>query len=222
MSTNLKGSPADRLPLGIRQSGERRYGDRRQSNRPTRDRRQRRRRKVRSLVFSALAVVMPSQLKPLGMKTLLLPPMASVAVTITRFDPVPPRAAYEPFIREAGLAYDIDPGLIRSVIEVESAFDANAVSRTGAAGLMQLMPETAESLGVEDRFDPRENIMGGTRLLRELHDQYRGELPLVLAGYNAGTRAVARFGRIPPFRETQDYVIRVTQLFRANRDTESD
>jgi soluble lytic murein transglycosylase-like protein len=100
------------------------------------------------------------------------------------------------------------------VIQTESAFDTTAVSRAGAAGLMQLMPDVAEKLGVRDRFDPRENIMGGARLLRELLDQYHGNLPLVLAGYNAGAKAVRRFGTVPPFPETRDYVQRVTRLIK--------
>jgi len=223
MASELNRVPSAQFPLGIRHGGERRNGDRRRHDRGTADRRKRdrRQRRLRSLVFSALAVAMPSQLRPLALKG-LLEPVPNVGVSITSFDPVPPRAAYDPIIREAGLTYNIDPSLIRSVIEIESGFDANAVSRTGAAGLMQLMPDTAENLGVEDRFDPRDNIMGGTKLLRELHDQYKGNLSLVLAGYNAGTRAVKRFGRIPPFRETQNYVKRVTHLFHSNRDSEGD
>src|SRR6185436_17069535 len=167
----------DHSPLGIRHGLDRRvHTDRRQRGRGGRDRRRRvrRRQRLRSLVFSALAVAVPSQMSTTAVRELLRNSRASVDATITSFDAIPARAAYEPIIREAGLAYDIDPGLIRSVIEAESGFNATAVSRAGAAGLMQLMPDVAENLGVEDRFNPRENIMGGTKLLRELHDHYNG------------------------------------------------
>jgi soluble lytic murein transglycosylase-like protein len=126
--------------------------------------------------------------------------------------------AYEDIIQEAAAQYDLSPALIRSVIQTESAFDASAVSRAGAVGLMQLMPAVAANLGVQNLLDPRENIMGGAQLLRELHDRYRGNLPLMLASYNAGAAAVARFGRrIPPFPETQAYVKRVTGLLKKSR-----
>jgi len=98
-------------------------------------------------------------------------------------------------------------------MEAESAFDPSAVSRDGAMGLMQLMPSIAEAFGVEHPFDPRENIMAGARLLRELLDQHRGNVALTVASYNAGPTAVAQYGGVvPPFAETQGYVKRVTGL----------
>ena len=115
-------------------------------------------------------------------------------------------------IREAAAAYGIEPALIRSVMQAESAFDPSAVSRAGAMGLMQLMPEVAEAFGVEHPLDPRENIMAGARLLRELLDQHRGNLKLAIASYNAGPTAVARYGAVPPFKETRKYVKKVTGL----------
>ena len=142
----------------------------------------------------------------------------AVSVTVDSFEAVPASEAYEDIIQEAAVTYDLNPALIRSVIETESAYDASAVSHAGALGLMQVMPAVAASLGVENLLDPRENIMAGSRLLRELYDRYHGNLPLILASYNAGATAVARFGRrIPPFPETQAYVKRVTKLYNQSR-----
>ena len=126
---------------------------------------------------------------------------------------VPPAKAYDGIIREAAALYHVDPALIRSVMRAESAFDPSAVSRAGAMGLMQLMPDIAEAFGVEHPFDPRENIMAGARLLRELLDMYRGNVKLAIASYNAGPTAIAHYGGIvPPFRETRGYVKRVTDF----------
>ena len=125
---------------------------------------------------------------------------------------VPPAHAYEGFIREAAALYRVDASLIRSIMQAESAFDPSAVSRAGAMGLMQLMPDMAEAFGVEHPFDPRENIMAGARLLRELLDQHHGNVRLAVASYNAGPTAVARYGGVPPFRETRGYVKKVTGL----------
>jgi len=170
---------------------------------------------MRNLVFSALALALPPQMKSTGLK--LTAPQPGVSVTVGNFEAVPAREAYEAIIREAADLYVLDPALIRSVIETESAYDASAVSRTGATGLMQLMPAVASNLGVENLLDPRENIMAGARLLRELLDRHRGDLRMALASYNAGAKAVARYRRVPPFPETQAYVKRVTQLFDNNR-----
>jgi soluble lytic murein transglycosylase-like protein len=125
---------------------------------------------------------------------------------------IPPARAYDRLIHEAGALYRVSPTLIRAVMHAESAFDRLAVSRAGAMGLMQLMPETAGAYEIVDPFDPRENIMGGTRLLRELLDTHHQNIPLVLAAYNAGPAAVARYGGVPPFRETQGYVNKIVTL----------
>jgi transglycosylase-like protein with SLT domain len=112
--------------------------------------------------------------------------------------------------------YGVSGDLIAAIIEAESEFNPRAVSRTGACGLMQLMPKTAALLGVSDPFDPLENIEAGVRHLRSLMDRFDGDLPLVLAAYNAGERAVIGHGGIPPYRETRQYVSRI--LRRLDRD----
>lgn len=120
----------------------------------------------------------------------------------------------EEIIRSASNRYGVDPHLVRAVIKAESDFNARARSPKGAQGLMQLMPETARLHNVADVYDPDENIDGGVRHLRLLLDRYRGDLPLTLAGYNAGIQAVEKYGGIPPFPETREYVRRVLEYHR--------
>jgi len=122
---------------------------------------------------------------------------------------VPEIVEIEAHIREVAVRYDIPPILVAAIVEAESEFNPRAVSRRGARGLMQLMPETASSLRVSDTFDPYENIEGGVRHLRGLMDRYHGNLPLVLAAYNAGEQAVMAYGGVPPYRETRRYVSRI-------------
>jgi hypothetical protein len=122
------------------------------------------------------------------------------------------QARYQDEIKEIAGRYGLSPSLVESVIRVESAFNASAVSRAGAQGLMQLMPRTATSLGVRNAFDPRQNIEGGVRHLRYLVDRYPGNLALALAAYNAGAGAVDTYRGIPPYPETQDYVRRILQI----------
>jgi hypothetical protein len=115
----------------------------------------------------------------------------------------------EAHIREVAVRYDIPPILVAAIVEAESEFNPRAVSRRGARGLMQLMPGTASSLRVSDTFDPYENIEGGVRHLRSLMNRYHGNLPLVLAAYNAGEQAVTVYRGVPPYRETRRYVSRI-------------
>ena len=117
---------------------------------------------------------------------------------------------YEPLIQEHATRRALRPEHVRAVIQVESGFNPRALSPKGAMGLMQLMPATARSLGVNNPWDPAQNIRGGTDYLRQLLDEYDGNEELALAAYNAGAGAVAKYGRrIPPYRETRDYVRKV-------------
>lgn len=111
----------------------------------------------------------------------------------------------------------LDPDLVKAVIQVESAYRPAAVSHKGAMGLMQLMPATAQSLAVRDPWDPDQNVQGGTRYLRYLMDLFGGQLELVLAGYNAGPEAVNRYGGVPPFDETRNYVEKVLRIYRGEQ-----
>ncbi len=118
---------------------------------------------------------------------------------------------YDPFIAEAARQYDVPFSLIKAVIKVESDFEPSAVSHVGARGLMQIMPETGRDLGLTDAFDPRENIFAGVRYLKELLTRFRGDLPLVLAAYNAGPDRVDALGRVPRIRETERFVRKVME-----------
>jgi soluble lytic murein transglycosylase-like protein len=151
---------------------------------------------------------------------------AKGAVRIMRENPTPvgPRdssperySRYDSWIRESATLYQIPEELVRAVIKVESDYDPRAVSRANARGLMQLVPETAERMMVTDIFDPRQNIFGGVRYLRVLANLFNGDLELTVAGYNAGENAVIRYGGIPPYAETQDYVEKVLFYYRYYR-----
>ena len=129
-------------------------------------------------------------------------------------------AHYDQIIREASQTYQIPFAFIKGVIKVESNFNPYAVSRTGAMGLMQLMPGTARYVGVADAFDPRQNIFGGAKLLRILTNQYNGDINLLLSAYNAGRGAVARYDGIP-YEATRNYVRRVYQHYKRYQQVEN-
>lgn len=110
---------------------------------------------------------------------------------------------------EAAKKYNVPVNLLKAIGKAESGFDPKAVSRCGAQGVMQLMPATAASLGVKDAFDPEQNIMGGAKYIAQMLDKYDGNKKLALAAYNAGMGNVAKYGGVPPFKETQNYVVKV-------------
>jgi soluble lytic murein transglycosylase-like protein len=118
-------------------------------------------------------------------------------------------------ITMAAARHNVDPNLVRAVVKVESNFNPNAVSRKGAMGLMQLMPSTARQLKVQNPFDPEQNVDAGVRQLKHLLESYGGDVKLTLAAYNAGSGAVARSAGVPRYAETQNYVRRITNLYRS-------
>ncbi len=132
-------------------------------------------------------------------------PLASVApVTRNQFDQ---------FITEASIRHGVSFPLLKALIKTESDFNPRAVSKAGAMGLMQIMPQNVKAFDMEDPFDPWENIMAGTNYLKKLLEQFEGKLPLALAAYNAGPNLVARHKRIPPFPETERFVKKVMEYY---------
>jgi hypothetical protein len=159
----------------------------------------------------------PSKGSPLA----ILKPLEPVVSVETQFW-LEPQVVYEALIHEASTQYRIDPALVRAVIRVESAFNPFSVSSAGALGLMQLMPELAAELGIDDPFDPRQNIFGGVRYLRTLLDAHDGNEALALASYNAGPGAVAEFAGVPPYPETERYVRTITGMLARERGITDD
>ncbi|MBD3272469.1 MAG: transglycosylase SLT domain-containing protein [Elusimicrobia bacterium] len=124
---------------------------------------------------------------------------------------------YDHLIDRASRHTALDPALIKAVVQAESNFDRYGISHKGARGLMQLMPETARSLGVDDPFDPKQNIFGGSRYLQMMMDEFNNNLTLALSAYNAGPNAVKKYGTMPPYRETRTYVQKVMQYYKQYR-----
>jgi soluble lytic murein transglycosylase-like protein len=154
---------------------------------------------------SLVAEVLPDEYlhaKPEALPASILPIVATTA------------DALHALVDEAAIRYGVDVKLARALVKVESNFEPKAVSPKGAQGLMQIMPSVAKQYAVKDVFDPAENLDVGMRLLRTLLDRYKNDVRTALAAYNAGLLAVAKYGGVPPYRETQDYVQRIMTLSR--------
>lgn len=132
------------------------------------------------------------------------------ALTLSRYS----SNVFDEMITEASQKHGVSFPLLKAVIKVESDFNPRAVSRAGALGLMQIMPENAKAFRMSDPFDPRENILTGTKYFKGLLERFNGKLHLALAAYNAGPTVVDRYNRIPPIKETEDYVERVMKYFQ--------
>jgi soluble lytic murein transglycosylase-like protein len=142
-----------------------------------------------------------STVSPIAMTS--LPPLSLLNAT----------SDMDQLINQASQQYNLPAKLIKAVIQHESNFNPNALSKSGASGLMQLMPTTARSLGVNDVFDPEQNILAGSKYLKQMLDKYAGNLELALAAYNAGPANVDKYGGIPPFKETANYVQKITDTY---------
>jgi soluble lytic murein transglycosylase-like protein len=150
---------------------------------------------------------------------------SSSGCRVSRADVIPARdrdptryARYDPYIREASQLYAIPEPLIRAVIKVESDYDPRVVSCAGAKGLMQIMPYEEVSQKIDHVFDPRENILAGTRLLRLNANRFKGDLVFTIAAYHAGVGAVAKYNGVPPYQTTQDYVRMVVKQYERYKD----
>jgi len=133
--------------------------------------------------------------------------------------PVPPEQI-DALVNQNADTWQVDPSLVKAIIANESGFNANATSPVGAQGLMQLMPATAQGVGVKDSYDPAQNVAGGTRYLKGLLDRFHGDIKLAVAAYNAGPGAVEKYGDVPPYAETKNYVQNVLgsyDKYRAGR-----
>jgi soluble lytic murein transglycosylase-like protein len=154
------------------------------------------------------------------------PKVVSFAVSTTasltpKIEHIPPSVSgrkaehlYHKFIVQTASQYQIDPALIKAIIMAESGYNPKAVSKKGAKGLMQLMPETAEALGVEDIFNPRQNITGGVQYFKHLVNRFNGDVKLALAAYNAGSRYVRNYNGVPPFKATRCYIKKVLKYYQ--------
>jgi hypothetical protein len=210
--------------VGRRHKERRKRADRRGTDRGFADRRRevRRRRTLRGLLLGVFTLALPHSSVPRLPTTVRISTTEAFVSVSEQYRPLPATIAYNDAIAEAADLYDIDPNLIRAIIRAESAFNPFAVSSAGAQGLMQLMPDVAEELDVLDPFDPRQNILGGARYLRRLLDRHDGNLKLAVASYNAGPEAVRRFKGIPPYRETRNYVKKVTTFLKNSKKADAD
>ena len=141
-------------------------------------------------------------------------PRHSTETQVTPQQKAAPQSPFEQIINQAATTHQVDPALIKAIIMAESRYNPKAVSKRGARGLMQLMPVTAKSLGVEDSFDPAANINGGVMYFKRLLDRFDGNVEFALAAYNAGSRNVRKYGGVPPFRQTRTYIHKVFKYQR--------
>jgi soluble lytic murein transglycosylase-like protein len=181
---------------------------------PDRRRGERRRRTTRGLLFAAFTLAGAGT--PWTLQNTVTP---TVQVSEESFraaaEPPKPEGRFDRLISEAATTYGVDVDLVRAVIKAESNFNPRARSPVGAEGLMQLMPALQKDYGVTDPFDPRQNVMGGVRYLAKLLDMHGNNVALALASYNAGPGNVARYGGVPPFRETRNYVKKIQGFYDA-------
>jgi soluble lytic murein transglycosylase-like protein len=171
-------------------------------------------------LFAGAIVAAPPEAAASGVKTVVRADPRTgklVRVVIAPGAEAPAPAVIGSIVERVAAEQSLPPELIHSVIQVESNYNASAVSPKGAQGLMQLMPDTARRFGVPDSFDPAANIQGGAKYLKYLLDLYNGDYPKALAAYNAGEKAVAKYGGIPPYAETQNYVERVRRKLDASK-----
>ena len=185
---------------------------------PDRRRGDRRRRTTRGLLFAAFTLAGAGT--PWTIQN-AVGPSVQVSEGDFRVAAAPkPEGRFDRLISEAATTYGVDVDLVRAVIKAESNFNPRARSPVGAEGLMQLMPALQQDFGITDPFDPRQNVMGGVRYLRRLLDLHGGNVALALASYNAGPGNVARYGGIPPFRETRNYVKKITGFWNQPSGTD--
>ncbi|MBF0545818.1 MAG: lytic transglycosylase domain-containing protein [Candidatus Riflebacteria bacterium] len=150
-----------------------------------------------------------NEVKPVSLSSSVLPPHFNNSQLLFNDS----GQKFDELIKKYSMKNGLDPELVKRLVEIESNFDPNAISKKGALGLMQLMPETARDLGIKNPFNPEENIAGGTKYLLEMLKENSGDLRLALAGYNAGPNAVKEYEGIPPFPETQEYVRKILHGF---------
>lgn len=128
------------------------------------------------------------------------------------------RSRYDTIIHDTARRHDVDPALVKAIVQAESAFDAGAISRSGARGLMQVLPETASRFAVTNLSDPRQNLRAGVLYLKHLLDLFEGDVAMAVAAYNAGPNTVRRYRGVPPYRETRSYLVKVMELREAYAD----
>ena len=176
---------------------------------------------VRSVVVAPHAVPQAKAVAPVAVVPRVINPVIPAAEPESKPPAEPMPHAIGDVVERIAAEQEVSPALIHSVIKVESNYNPNAVSRKGAQGLMQLIPSTAQRYGVANVFDPVDNIQGGARYLKHLLELYNGDYALALAAYNAGEGAVAKYGDIPPYPETVNYVQSVAAQLRKNAAAKS-